>query len=210
MAGSKREEFGVADARPVASVMSWAAIVLVMIVLFPLGLYLTFSKVNYEKIRYHENGKKLIFMGAAFTALTVPVIMLFLVAGANSFAQLIKMIGIPLLFALIGLVSLVSGLIYSRKGSVYDKFLEVIVIDRITDIASVAAATGTTPERAEEVIRELIECDLLIGAYIFKKGGEVIVPGISSKMAYRCGNCGGTAVVYPDGTRECENCGAAV
>ncbi len=193
---------------PVAAVLEWAAIFLLIIIVLPLGLFLMFRKAGYEKMRYYDNGRKMMFIGAALTAFTIPVILLFSLAGAGSFKTLITYIGIPSLYAAAGAVAFIAGFIYTRKGRSAERYLEYIVIDKITNIDAIAEKDGVSYEAAASVIQRLIDKGLLPGSYVYEQDREVIVPGISTRFAFRCKNCGETTVIDADGKNECVHCGS--
>ena len=207
--GAGRASVVIPDRSPVASVLSWAALVFLIVVLFPLGLYSMFRKVNYEKIRYGENGRKMIFVGALLTAFAVPVILLFTFAGVHGIRNILIYLGIPALYAVIGLVCIVFGFIYSYRGRINNRYLEVIVIDRTTNIDAIAEKLGVDYSAAADKIQYLIDCGLLPDAFIYENNREVIVPGVSTSITYRCIHCGKMNVLDENGSNDCVHCGAA-
>ncbi|MBO4501679.1 MAG: hypothetical protein J5760_05500 [Clostridia bacterium] len=194
---------------PVASALSWAVIIFLIIAILPLGLYLMFRKVSYEKIRYVENGRRMVFAGAMLTAFAVPVILLSVFAGVHGARNILIFIGIPALYAVIGLTSMIFGSVCSYKGRVNNRYLEVIVIDRITKIDAIAEKLGVEYAAATDKIQYLIDCGLLPDAFIYETNREVIVPGVSTSVTYRCIHCGKMNVLDENGSNDCVHCGAA-
>ena len=190
--------------------LSWGVVVLYLLILFPVGVFFMVRKIIHERTHYYDNGIKMIIMGAVFMALTVPVILLFLITGADNTKSLIIVTMIPGVYAVFGAVSIVLGLIYKCKGKENETYMKAIVYEKITKIDTLAGIAKTSYSGAANVIQRLIDSDMLKGAYIYHKDREVIVPGISKKIAFRCKNCGGTTVLYANEKKECIYCGAEV
>ena len=73
---------------------------------------------------------------------------------------------------------------------------------------AIAEKDGVSYEVASSVIQRLIDKGLLPGSYVYEQDREVIVPGISTRFAFRCRSCGETTVIGADGKNECVHCGS--
>ena len=193
---------------PEAPALSWGYIALFLVILFPVGVFFLIRKVMHEKTQYYDNGVKMIVMGVLSMVLTVPLILLIIITGADSARALIIVNAIPGMYALFGAVSVVLGVRFKQKGKQWNAYMKAIVNDKITNIDMLAKMAKTTYSGAVDVIQKLIDSRLLEGAYIYHRDREVIVPGVSKKIAFRCKYCGGTTVQYANDEKECVYCGA--
>jgi hypothetical protein len=84
----------------------------------------------------------------------------------------------------------------------------LILTDKITDINIIAEKAGITYSRALRIIDGLIYDNEIPDAFIDYSGEEVIVRGITDKVALKCYNCGSTSVFRMNETQKCKWCGA--
>lgn len=84
----------------------------------------------------------------------------------------------------------------------------LILTDKITDINIIAKKAGITYSRALRIIDGLIYDNEIPDAFIDYSGEEVIVRGITDKVALKCYNCGSTSVFRMNETQKCKWCGA--
>lgn len=84
----------------------------------------------------------------------------------------------------------------------------LILTDKITDINIIAEKAGITYSRALRIIDGLIYDNIIPDAFIDYSGEEVIVKGITDKVALKCYNCGSTSVFRMNETQKCKWCGA--
>lgn len=98
----------------------------------------------------------------------------------------------------------------SRKKKIKKDELckNLILTDKITDINTIAERTGITYSKALKTIDGMIYDNQIRDAFIDHSGEEVIVKGITDKVAFKCNNCGGTSVIKMNEKQKCKWCGA--
>ena len=153
----------------------------------PVGTFLAIRKIFEEKTRYYENGIRLIIFGGFLMLLSAP--MLYAFVGQDTFDPISLFFVVP---TSLGLLMLLSGVYFKHKGKVNLDYMTILKIDRITRLDKIAQIMKTDYAHAADVIQGLIDNGLLKNAYIYHRDKEVIISGISEKIACKCRSCGAT------------------
>ncbi len=185
--------------------MTWLRVGVLMVFFCPVGVFLAIRKTVEEKAFYYENGSRLIVFGVAAMILSAPLFRVFF--GADAFDSMLLAFALPFL---LGLLMLSFGLLIRHKGRVNNDYMTILKIDRITDLDRIAQLMKTDYTHAAAAVQNLINSDLLKNAYVYHRDREVIIPGISEKIALKCGRCGATTVLYQTEKHECVYCGAEI
>ena len=206
-ARSKKEVF---RANPSAQDATWPVVITLLVTLFPMGIYLLILKTSYEKTRYFSNGVRLMVLGAVMMVPTLGFILLVLHSGATRARDLWMLTGIAGVPFLVGLFCFVFGWVLRHRGLENDAYRRLILVDRVTDMETITQRMRTDYAHATRVIERLMDSELLPDAYLYHRDHELIVPGISKKIALRCKHCSGTTVLYSNEDRICAYCGGAL
>ena len=193
-----------------ATPLSWGLICLMLVLLFPVGFYFLVVKTLMEKGRHYRNGTTLLVLGALLLVPSLGFVLLMVVTGADSRQALLAVIAPPCLLAAAALCFVVYGAWLRARGKREDLFRSLITEERVTDLDALAQRAGTDYAGAASVVGWLIDADLLGGAYLSHNDREVIVPGISQRIARRCPSCGGTTVFFANDRPICDYCGGAL
>ena len=207
LARSQKEVF---RADPSAQDAIWPVVIALLVTLFPMGIYLLILKTSYEKTRYFGNGVRLIVLGAVMMVPTLGFILLVLHSGATRARDLWMLTGIAGVPFLVGLFCFVFGWVLRHRGLENDAYRRLILVDRVTDMETITRRMRTDYAHATRVIERLVDSELLPDAYLYHRDHELIVPGISKKIALRCKHCSGTTVLYSNEERICAYCGGAL
>jgi len=198
------------DTRYVASNglgVSWYSVFLTMLVLFPLGIYYMIRKVSHEKKRYLSNGIIMTVVGSVFVVFSVPILSLLIATGADNLRSLLLLAVLPAAPLLTGLGMIISGITLQRKGHTYQKFLTLITEYEITNLDDFKVEFNMPYSKVTSTLQKMIDIGFLSDSYIYHKDRELIVPGISKKIALKCKTCMGTTVLYSNEERICAYCG---
>ena len=189
------------------SVCSWGLVFLWFIIgLAPVGIYYFIRKLLNEKYHIYENGLMSLLLGIVLIIFFSPMMIIILIESGFS-----DLFGAGLIFSvqtIIGIILIVCGIVYMHKGKQNAEYMIIITNERITNIDEISKRMKTTYAKSSRIIQDLIENGFLKKAYIYHKDREVIVPGISKKIALKCNNCTGTTVLYSNEEHICEYCGA--
>ena len=186
--------------------VTWGSVVLSLLVLPPLGIFYLIRKAVQEKSKYYLNGVKMKVMGSVFMIATALPILI-LTMGEGKISTKIAVIALPGFYALLGLSIFIIGYVFEKKGKTNEGYLSAIFLDKETRLDVLAKRQNATYSQAVDTINKLIDNGYMQG-YIYHADREVIVPGISKKIAFKCYNCGGTTVLYSNDERVCVYCGA--
>ena len=137
-------------------------------------------------------------------------VLLMVSTGADSPEALLGVIALPSLTAAAALCFVIYGAWLRARGRREDLFRSLITVERLTKLDTLAQRAGTDYAGAASAVEWLIDADLLGGAYLSHNDREVIVPGISERIARRCPSCGGTTVLFANDRQICDYCGGAL
>lgn len=190
---------------PVQAPYSWGQVAAAFAIMPPLGLFYMIHKTCQERQILRLNGVKLVVIGSTVLLLTFPLILSILLARADAIILLV-----PGMYAVCSVVPIALGLRLLHQGKINDLFLDLILDEKTTRIDQLATHTSMTYAKVTKKVQWLIDNDLLSGAYIYHQDKEIIVPGISSRIAIKCKNCAGTSVLYANDARVCVYCGGPI
>ena len=185
----------------------WWAVIVLLVTVFPVGIYLVILKTAYEKARYFSNGVRLIVLGAVLMVPSLGFILTLLLTGADSTSILLQLCGLAGIPGLAGLFCFVFGWVLRHLGGENDAYRRLILVEKVTDMPTITRRMGTDYAHATRVIERLMDAGLLPDAYLYHRDHELIVPGVSKKIALRCKNCSGTTVLYSNEPHICDYCG---
>ena len=187
--------------------ITWLKIVFFSFVLFPVGLYFMYRKIHFEKLKYYYNGMNTLIYGTTvFLLFGSFSILIGLSAQTPPFILFIP----SLLFTLLGLTEMIIGFVVKEIGKTNDKIIKTLFVDKITDIDEIAKIFKSNYFKTCKKIQGLIDSDILNNIYIHHKEREIIINGISNKIALKCKNCAGTTVLQENDERICCYCGAKI
>lgn len=182
----------------------WWSILILSFILPPLAVYYTIRKLTEETDLCSRNSRRVIVIGSVFMLCGAAEIVFVRLSGSGAEVALYVL---PAFSAFFGAVYLAIGLFWYVRASTYDRYVLALRRDKITNIDEIARRMRTTYARAAQHIREMIERDLLPDAYIHHAEHEVIVPGVSEKIAMKCSGCAATTVLRKNEERICAYCG---
>lgn len=183
--------------------LSWFLPLMFLFTVFPLGIYLVLHKTIKEKKFYYRNGVKLQLFSIIPFAL---ILFLLITLKGDIFNQSMLIVSISAIIDALFLI--ICGTVFRQKGKTIDKYMVVITKKQITNLREISKQTGDSYSNTIKNLQKLIDNDYLPGAYIDYKDDEIIVHGISKKIACKCNMCGGTTVLYYNDEKICGYCGA--
>ena len=192
---------------PTAPEAPWWAVIVLLVTIFPVGIYFVILKTAYEKARYFSNGVRLIVLGAVLMVPSLGFILTLLLTGADSKEVLFRLCGMAGIPCLAGLFCFVFGWVLRHLGLENDAYRRLILVEKVTDMPTITRRMHTDYAHATRVIERLMDSGLLPDAYLYHRDHELIVPGVSKKIALRCKHCSGTTVLYSNEPHICDYCG---
>lgn len=155
----------------------WGIVILLVIVFWPVGLYLLFKKLSTGRGDNLGEGKGLRTTGIIFIVFAV---IYFSMAG-SSFADLengestveaLSVVGT--VFGVGGVIMIISANRKRSRSNKYKKYIAIVTDNKVRKIDSIANAFPTTYEKAHNDLIEMINKGFFEGAYIDESKREII------------------------------------
>ncbi|MDE5995709.1 MAG: hypothetical protein K2G56_02195 [Eubacterium sp.] len=206
---------------------SWGIIALMLILFFPIGIWMLVKKMTDEKFNYIKNGKSLKILAWILISFAL-IYLIMLIIGEHETEDGENILsGIILLIVLLGgggAFALYKARTYIKKGTKYNRYVSIINNSNDTRIDTIAAAYPTTYEKAAKDIQSMINDGYFMNAYVDLNRRELIMPqnSVSDNATVNqnptqieaqptnieCKNCGAINTVVPGTVNECEYCGS--
>lgn len=205
---------------------SWAIIILMFFLFFPVGIYMLVKKMIDEKFNYIKNGNSLRVLGWILIGFAA----IYLISGLTGDLQTEEgssIVGSIIMMLIIfgggGAFSLYKGFSYINKGKKYKRYVSIINSSNDTLLDNIAAAYPTSFEKAAEDIQSMIDDGYFMNAYVDLNRRELVMPQKAASVnvtanqnpstsgrilkSLKCKNCGATNTVALGAINECEYCG---
>lgn len=185
---------------------SWATIGVVLLFLFPVGIYMLVQKVTSEKDRYAQNGKGLKTLAIVLFCMSVVYIVMGLSGqvvhddGTPAYESAIIM---PLVLCPGGLAALIKGKQYMARGEVYSDFAARFHAGETLNIDEVASKQKISFDAAVADLQGLIGVGYLENAKVDRIGRKVIhTQPVAKLVTLVCPHCDGSNE-FPEGAIGC-------
>lgn len=206
---------------------SWGIITLLLIFFFPVGIFMIVKKVTTESFNYAKNGKSLKTLGWILLCFAGIYLLMFMTGDlvAEDGGSIVgPMLVVIFLFGGGGILSLIKGNEYIKKGTKYNRYVSIINSSNDTLIDNIAAAYPTSFEQAAKDLQSMLDDGYFMNAYVDLNRRELIMPQKAASVnininqsaspsstqstSVKCKNCGATNTVVPGTANECEYCGS--
>ncbi len=184
--------------------ITWGRILLLFFIFNPIALYLIFRKVNFETRNHYYNGVTMLILGVA---VGIPNLIAVILLIPQFFSELI-LSSFVTYWVLISVALAIFGFIFKEKGKLTNKYINILFVQKITNINEIAKILKSTYSKVCTDIQSLIDNDTIRNIYIYHHDQEVIINGISNKIAIKCPKCAGTTVLNKNAEHICDYCGA--
>ena len=196
---------------------SWPAIIITIIVFFPLGIYLLYKRAKFDKNSGRSNGKGLIY--GAYFCFFMTVIGISETFKSGFKGESIIMI---LLFFGSGIVLFMSYKKLTANAEKYRKYIAIIINGNEFIIDNIAGAMSLPTNVVRKDLNDMINNGYFKGAYINDSTNEIVLPQQSKSKTNEaksydtpqvqpkviaCKSCGAQNKVNTSGA-ECEYCGS--
>lgn len=196
--------------------ISWALIIFLWFLFFPLAIYFTYKKMVNEKTRYVENGKALKIFGYFFFGFAILGTIMNLDSESLS---IIDNVSSGLIVFSFGLPFYLIGNKYIKRGKRYKMYISMMNKGDLS-IDSLSKAVGLKYEKTVDDLQKMIDDGFYRGAILDEDGRRIIIQqniqneSISNvsfipnqKKVVKCPNCGATCNIIVGISNECEYCG---
>ena len=212
---------------------SWNTVIILLILFWPIGLFLLYKKINADKASALQKSKTLNVVGWIFIFFAV-VYFLACVTGNTEAAEGSSIMG-GIFTAIVffgggGTLMIYISKQMNSKAVKIKKYISIIINNHQTSIDNIAAAIPTNYNQAVKDLSEMIDKGYFANAYIDASSREVILPQKQTKQASKgcenseqngsqvnfeskplfkiviCKNCGANNKMLDGTVSECEYC----
>jgi len=209
---------------------SWGVIILVLIIFWPVGLFLLYRKMTGDKAAALKNSKALNIMGWVFVALAI--IYFFMAITGNLETDKGSSVVEPIMIALVFFGGGGAFMIYTANKMKVNaekckKYIAIVINNNETSIDNIAAAVHSSYEQTTKDLQKMIDNGYFENAYIDVSKREIVLPNKNPVQTHSisniqmnspvnepqikavvCRNCGANNKVVEGQVCECEYCGS--
>ena len=203
-------------------IYSWPAIIIALLVFWPVGLFLIIKRISLDKKTAMVAGKLIKIIGIVSCSFAV---LGFLVSISDGFDS--ADVGMILFFGIAGAVLLRLSNKIKKEADSVKQYLSIIVNGGERQLDAIASATGKDYEVVKKDVQKMIDKGFLKNAYINENTREVVLASAAAPAAANTGNifaknasaaaaqtrvvscpcCGANNTISGD-IGECEYCGS--
>jgi hypothetical protein len=201
-------------------------VILLLILFWPIGLYVLYKKVTGDKTSALKNSKTLNTVGWVFAAFSAIYLLMAISGGMPASDALSAFV----FFGAGGALMIYGSNRMKKNAAKLKKYISVVINNNQTSIDNIAAAIPTDYEQAKNDLQKMIDSGYFQGAYIDASNREIVLPKrenspstnlSENNIQYEnksmeqprfkvviCKNCGANNTVAEGNLCECEYCGS--
>lgn len=204
--------------------LPWGVVIVILIWIFPVGIWLVWRKMSIETLNMQKNGKTLRVIGFIFAGISLMYLALGLTGELKAEDNGSIVGGIIIILTLLGgggLAAIISGNKYIKNGKKYDKYAAIINESGENDIDSIAAIYQASYDEAVDDLQKMIDYGYFPNAYIDQSNRKLILSyshnDNEEKIVreeqkepemVKCPNCGAMNSIALSRDNKCEYCGS--
>jgi len=204
------------NSTPIKTVrLSWLLVIILIIIFWPIGVYLLVKKLNADKKGSLSSGKGMIIWGwiiAGMGIISWPTLM-----EDGFFSGTLGM----LFFVGAGISLVYIGKKTSLKSIKYKKYINIIINKHVTSIATIASAIPVSLDVAIKDIQDMIDKGFFENAYINYDLNEIALShavGVDTQVknhkvemvVVSCNGCGANNKIKKQEVESCQYCGSLI
>lgn len=204
--------------------LPWAIIIVVLIVFWPVGIYLVYRKLTNDKQAALKTGKVINIIGWVLLVMGIFAV----ITGPEDKSQAVSgRIEYFFLFVCSGLAMVLLGARSKRRADRFKKYIAIIINQNMSSIENIAASFPIDYKTAAKDLQKMIDIGYFEGAYIDNVNREIVLNSDKSNnyaasnftqtekapgqlQVVRCKNCGANNQVSVGQLGECEYCGSPI
>jgi hypothetical protein len=185
--------------------VGWVAVAVMMVIFWPIGLFLLVRKLHKDKAATFNSGKPTAALGWILLVIGALGFLVSLSADGNPSVWLMTVV-----FLAGGLILLHEGHKVQKNGRKYRLYISIVVNEGETKIGDIAAAAGVDEKIAERDLQEMLDKGYFNG-HINHKNQELVLASTHDLEnvqfeVVRCDNCGADNKIIKGRPRKCAYC----
>lgn len=189
---------------------SWAVVVIVLIIFWPVGIYLLYRKLSVNKKSAMSSGKTISIIGWALLAIGV----IATIVGPSDPSQAVSgRILYLVIFAGGGLAMVLIGLKTQNEARKIRKYIAIIINQNITSIDKISSVMPVEYSIAVKDIQKIIDQGFFGNAYIDYNSRSIQLPkeveepeNAANVEVVICKSCGASNKITKGAVSNCEYC----
>lgn len=197
--------------------LSWAVVIIVLIVFWPVGIYLLYKKLSGDKQAALNSGNTLFVIGLVLAFMGVIAV---IVGPSDQSMAVSGRIEYFIVFVCSGLALLAIGILQKNRAKKCRKYIAVIANQRCTSIDEIAAAVPVSYETAVKDLQKMIDKGYFSNAYIDAAKREIVPVQSQTENGFNvatvqmetvvCKSCGANSTKPAGVPSKCEYCGSPI
>jgi hypothetical protein len=209
---------------------SWGVVILLLIIFWPVGLFLLYRKITGDKAEALKNSKILNIFGGVFIAFAVIYLLMAITGNAKTKDGSSDLGSLMVAFVFFGGGG--AFMMYTAKkmkinAEKLKKYIAIVINNNEKSIDNIAAAMPTSYEQTTKDLQKMIDDGYFENAYIDVSNREIVLINKSNRQTnstsniqmnshvnepqinvVACRNCGANNKVVEGQVCECEYCGS--
>lgn len=196
----------------------WGAVIALLFLFFPVGIFLLASKISRETFRYTENARVLRILGAVLVALGAFYVISSFAGDKNLNSGEKIADSLPLaatLFVGGGITLLISSFRLREKAVRYARYVAIVNATDPISLDQIAASYPRSYERVCDELQEMLDAGYFKGGTLDLQNRKLRVSSTepnrtgagSGPRLVQCPGCGAVQSIAGFGPVECEYCG---
>lgn len=201
--------------------MGWGWIIFLLIIFWPVGLFLLIKKLATDKSAL-MSGKTRPISAAGWILVVIGALTSLGTDPSSGEAADIVILVLALAMTVGGVLVLIKASRTKRTAARYKKYIDLAVNQNVRGIDNIAASVGLSYDAVVKDLQDMINIGYLKDAYIDQGNREIVLEQAepvsytqastsdradTQKTAVRCPGCGANNVVAVGSVSECEYCG---
>lgn len=203
--------------RNLSTTYSWPLIIVLLIIFWPVGVYLLYKRINTDKTAILKNSKTVFIISLVLIGIAVLYLLEGLTGNLKSTdgsSVVSGMIIVTLLFGGGGIYLLFVSKRMKSDGEKYKKYIGCIINQHLTSLDTLASVMNTSYEAVTKDLQKMIRLGYFSGSYIDEQKREFVLPVVQAPQqsvqtkVVTCSGCGAQNTVAVGQVSECEYCGS--
>ena len=200
--------------------ISWIYVILMLVVFWPIGLYLLWKKTTADRKATMSSGKLISIIGWVLIGFCIIGITSSLEEEVVSISDIITAL---IIFGGVGVGLVLLGRKHKVRTKKYKRYINLIINQREDDVNAISSIMKIDIENVKKDLTDMIEKGIFQNAYIDERKQKIIIHNDRAESTHgntgsyvtsrreivvQCKNCSAMNTVVEGSVEECDYCGS--